>query len=80
MGRGDPVDSHQVCKKRMFVGGWERNDFLLIHALAQTISPGPTVSPLNGEEFSGSEAERAGEFLPELPAAQLLCNARQYEL
>lgn len=51
-----------------------------MHAVAQTISTGPTVSLPRQGESSGSEAERAVEFLPVLPAAPLLCNSKQYEL
>lgn len=51
-----------------------------IHAAAQNDFPRTNHVAARQGESSGSEAERAIEFLPVLPGALLLCNSKQYEL
>lgn len=51
-----------------------------MHAVARNDFPRTDHVAAQRGESSGSEAERAIEFLPVLPRAPLLCNSKQYEL
>lgn len=74
------VDSRQICKN----GQGDDVVYKGIITFAETCCgsndfPRTNRVAARQGESSGSEAERAIEFLPVLPGALLLCNSKQYE-